>query len=128
MLGAIERMKVLVKNHAATVGYQRELTTMYSELGAELLLSDDITKAKEYSALAMAGVDIAKLSRDASIGELKPQAVSLALTLALARREGKAADELLEKLKLICGRLKTALPKCEAVQLVTKLASDAVGN
>jgi len=124
LLIAIERMKSLAEKYPDTIEYARNVRIMQAELGTEWLLNDDLAKAKEYSVLAMEGVDIAKLSADASIGELKSQVNSLALALALARREGEAADELKEKLESICVRVTAAMPKYELLQEVKRLAPD----
>ncbi len=130
LLRCLERTKRLAEKHPETVEYQRSIKALLGELGTQSLLLDAIAEAKVYAALAMDGVDISELRDDAPIGELKPYAHLLALAVALARREGEENDPettaLLAKLQMICGRLKSAAPKIETLEMVARVTPDVL--
>ncbi len=127
---SLERTKRLAEKHPETVEYQRCIKALLGELGTQRLLIDDIAAAKEFSALAMDGIDIGEFRDDASIGELKHFAPVLALAVALARRAGDGENPktaaLLDKLQMICGRLKSAVPKIETLELVERVTPDVL--
>ena len=117
----IDKVKMISSEFPEIAGFKRELLKAQADVGLFAFKQGNISTAKEYSEECMKEIDLAKLSADAPVIELKSRLKLLALACVLAQHSGTVSSELEEKLNAIRDKVKELDPTSAVLRETAEL-------